>query len=420
MSKKTHKILIALAVFVTVLICAVIILVINPTDHPKITETKERFLPFGQPTPPSDTVVEPTPTENEPLLDDPIAVTQKLMRLVEGPVAGAVAFTKDGETMIRYTEQKTGDIYNYSLKNKTSERIFQQTLLGIHTALWSNDGENTILRFLKNENDQTVVKTYAISLEQILSGSTTDPFGRFLPDNLLEVVISPDAKNVVYLQKEGGNAFVLLETLSGDQEREQIFTSSFTEWLMEYPKEELLTLTTKPSYNIDGYLYFVDTQNGTMKKVLGGIKGLTTLTNPNATKVLYSKSAKNSHSLAVYDIETGIKTDLELNTLPEKCVWGSDENTNLLYCAVSNFTDNTNLPDKWYKGEISFSDDIWIINTETRKSGIAAEIKKFNKNGIDVIKPFLGSDNKHLLFTNKKDGALWILELETIEMKTYE
>lgn len=428
MSKKTHKILVALAVIITLLIAVVMVLVINPTNNTKITETKEKLLPFGSPTPPDDTIIVEPIVDDDPFYDTQPEVAQKLRRLVDEPVAGAISFNNEkGEVVIRYVEQKTGDIYDYSLNNKSSERIFQQTLLGIHDALWSSDGKNTVLRFLKTTGNEDTVKTYVVSFNDISSESpdeqvsdNNDPFGKFLPDDLLEVVISPDDKNVVYLQKEGVNSFILSENLSGDQEREQIFTSPFTEWLVEYPKEGLLALTTKPSYNIDGYLYFINIENGTMEKILGETKGLTALTNSGATKILYSKSEKDSHNLVVYNIETKTETILELNTFPEKCIWGGVENNNLLYCAVSNFTDNTSLPDEWYKGKVSFSDDIWLINTETGKSGIIAETEKFNKDGIDVIKPFLDPNDKHLLMTNKKDGALWMLELGMVEFSEYE
>ena len=203
------------------------------------------------------------------------------------------------------------------------------------------------------------------------------------------------------------------ENLDGTGERQQLFASPFGEWLVEWIKDGLVVLTTKPSHNIDGYSYFVNTNNGTMKKILGEIKGLTVLTSPDATKILYAKSGKNVFDLVVYDIETKTETSLELNTFPEKCVWGT-ENTNLLYCAVSNFSNNNDLPDDWYKGVVSFSDEIWLINTETGKTGIVTPMKEFTGDGIDVTKISLSPEEDRLLFTNKKDRSLWMLKLETI------
>ena len=411
--EKNKTILFIIVALVTLLISAVIFVIINPTNDPKITETREKFLPFGEPTPIDDSVII-EPNDNDSSYEIEPQNTQKLTRIVSVPVAGArFIANEDGETTVRYVEQKTGDIYEYSLATKTSERILQQTLLGVHSALWTKSGENVVLRFLKEENENTVIKTYAISLKKDSTGSSTS-VSKFLPDNLQEIVVSgADTEQVVYLQKNKGDAFIMSESLTDPGERQQLFASPFSEWLVEWIKDGLVVLTTKPSYDIEGYSYFVNTNNGTMKKILGEIKGLTVLTSPDATKILYAKSKKNVFDLVVYDIETKTETSLKLNTFPEKCVWGT-ENANLLYCAISNFSNNNNLPDDWYKGKISFSDEIWLINTETGKTGIVTPMKKFTGDGIDVVEISLNLKEDRLLFTNKKDGALWMLKLETI------
>ncbi len=410
--EKNKTILLIVVALITLLIGVIIFVIINPTNDPKITETKEKFLPFGEPTPVDDSVII-EPNNDGSSYDIEPQTTQKVSRIVSVPVAGARFITnEDGETTVRYVEQKTGDTYEYSLATKTSERILQQTLLGVHSALWTKSGENVVLRFLKEEDGETIIKTYAVSLEEN-AGSTTS-VNKFLPDDLREIVVSEaGTEQVVYLQKNKGDTFIMSENLDGTGERQQLFASPFGEWLVEWIKDGLVVLTTKPSHNIDGYSYFVNTNNGTMKKILGEIKGLTVLTSPDATKILYAKSEKNVFDLVVYDIETKTETSLELNTFPEKCVWGT-ENTNLLYCAVSNFSNNNDLPDDWYKGVVSFSDEIWLINTETGKTGIVTPMKEFTGDGIDVTKISLSPEEDRLLFTNKKDRSLWMLKLETI------
>ena len=416
--EKNKKILLVVVAIITLLISTIIFIVINPTNSPAITETREKILPFGKPTPADDTIVTNPDNGNSTYDDTGSQNAQKLTRITHEPVAGARLVTdENGKTTVKYVEQKTGDIYEYSLEDETSERILQQTLLGIHSALWSKNGNSTILRFLKTEEtgDDTI-KTYLLSLENNDGmSSTTSSVGKFLPDNLQEVVMSPaNSEKIIYLQENNGGSFIMSENIVKDEERQQLFASSLNEWLVEWPKEDLILITTKPSYNIDGYSYFVDPENGEMKKVLGEIKGLTTLISPDATKILYAKSEKKLFDLVVYNVETKTETSLGLNTLPEKCVWGG-ENSNLLYCAVSNFSDNTNLPDDWYKGKISFSDELWLINTETGKSGILTPTKGFSGEGIDIIEISLSPNNDHLLFKNKKDGSLWMLKLEIIE-----
>ena len=412
--EKNKKTLLIIVALITLLISAVIFVIINPTNNPTFTETKEKINPFGEPTPIIDNNTPGELVDNSSY-NSQTQITQKLTRIISEPVAGACAIVNiDGEDMVRYVEQKTGDIYEYSLTTKNSERLLQQTLLGIHSALWTKSGGNVVLRFLKEEDDNAIIKTYAIPLANVLSASNTASVGKFLPDNLQEVVMSStDSEQVLYLQENNSGSFLMSENLDNEGERQQLLASPFNEWSLEWAKESLVVLTTKPSYNIDGYSYFVNTGTRKMEKVLGEIKGLTTLVSPDMTKILYARSGKNVFDLAIYDVETKTETSLELNTLPEKCAWGA-ENSNLLYCAVSNFSNNINLPDDWYKGKVSFSDEIWLINTETGKSGVITSTKDFLREGIDITEISLSPNNDYLLFTNKKDNSLWMLKLETI------
>jgi len=412
--EKNKKILTIAIIFLALLISVIIFIIVNPTNSPTITKTKEKIFLFGEP---SDGNNSATSTDNYNSLNNTEGQVAEITRITSEPIAGAHFVTnKENENAVRYVEQKTGDIYEYSLKNRRSERLLQQNLLGTHIALWTKSGENVLLRFLKSEEDNETIKTYANSLENGASGSSTTATGKFLPDNLQEIVTSPiETEKVAYLQENNGNTFVILEDLLNAEDRQQIFASPLNQWLLEWPKEDLIVLTTKPSYDIEGYSFFVNTKEGKAEKVLGKIKGLTTLVSPDATKILYARSEKNIFSSAVYDVKTKTETPLGLKILPEKCVWGT-ENPNLLYCAVSNFPDNTVLPDDWYKGKVSFSDEFWVINTETGKSGVINKMIDFSERGIDVTGVSLNSKNDYLLFTNKKDNSLWMLKLEITEV----
>ncbi|MFH1859010.1 MAG: hypothetical protein ABIJ80_01980 [Patescibacteria group bacterium] len=421
--KTNNKIIYGVVILVAILTSIIVFVLINPTNNSKIGDIKDRFLPFGNPPSAGNNPFVPTPDDTETPDDAPFVI-QKMRRLVDAPVAGASFFTDDmGQISIRYAEQKNGDVYDYSLSNGVSRQILRQNLPGVHNVLWNNNGKNAIFRFLKTVGNQDTIKTYALFFEEIAPGEDAIFEGRWLPDELPEVIVSPISEKVAYLQKnKKGDSFIWLEeikedqNMEGDQNREQIFASPFSEWLLEQPTEALLTLATKPSYNLDGYLYFVDIASKTTTKILGNKKGLMALTSPDATKILYAESAKNSYELILYNVETKKETALGIKAFPEKCVW-SVGNSNLLYCAVSNLTNNKNMPDEWYQGGVSFSDDIWLINTETGKIGLLARTADFDfeGQGIDVIKPFLSPDNSQLVFTNKKDGTLWLLELETIE-----
>ena len=91
---------------------------------------------------------------------------------------------------------------------------------------------------------------------------------------------------------------------SNGDNKKQIFDSKYTEWLTQWPNENTITITTKSASFVPGFMYIINPNNSSigLKRILGGIRGLTTLTSPNGKLVLYSN---DTVSLNIYDIETG-------------------------------------------------------------------------------------------------------------------
>ncbi len=170
----------------------------------------------------------------------------------------------------------------------------------------------------------------------------------------------------------------------------------------------MITLTTKPASIVPGYMYVINPAKKDFNRVLSNINGLTTLTSPNGKLVLYGD---NNMSLSIYNITTKNSSTLGVRTLPEKCVWGKASDT--IYCAVPKFTPSGAYPDDWYKGEISFSDDIWKINTTNGNTDLISDpISVVGGEDVDGIKLALDKDENYLFFINKKDSFLWELQLK--------
>jgi hypothetical protein len=79
-------------------------------------------------------------------------------------------------------------------------------------------------------------------------------------------------------------------------------------------------------------------------------------------------------------------------------------------CGVPSYFPEANYPDDWYKGVISFNDEIWIydVNNFAKEK---VNISQRDKVALDIINPQLSEDDNFLLFQNKKDLSLWILDL---------
>ncbi len=336
---------------------------------------------------------------------DKEVVIPKLRKISDLPVAGFISFEDEDDVVsVRYTERSTGHIYEVKTNSLTKKRVSNTTIPRVQESIWVNE-DSTIIRYL-DENDN-IKSFYAEVVENkdndLIDGKTE---GVFLVDNMKEVISL--GSRLFYVLEGTNDSQGFTSTLKGEGVA-RIFSSPLKEWLVGRPKQGTLTLTTKPSSDVFGYLYFLNTSTGRMDKKLS-VMGLTTLTNSNLSSVLFSRSSASSFSLSVYDVVSKESEFLPIDTLPEKCVW-SDNNINI-YCGVPNSVSRGDYPDEWYQGVTSFSDNISRIDTREEVSEILVSPNDVAREEIDLIKPALGPNEDYLFFINKKDLSLWSLELE--------
>lgn len=312
-------------------------------------------------------------------------------------------------TALRYVDRVTGNIYQTFI-DKITERKFSTTIIPkVYDAYFGNNGESVLIRYLKGD-ERTIETFFSILPKELLGGDTTEDNeikGSFLPNNVKDISISPDTSKAFYLWENGENMIGTILDLTNSK-KTQIFDSPFTEWLSFWPNSNTITLSTKPSVNIPGYMYKINTAGKNLSSIIGNIGGLTTLSSPDGKLVAYADSTL---SLRVYDTDTRNSELLGIKTLVDKCVWGKLSDT--LYCAVPKAAGALNYPDSWYQGEVSFNDEIWKIDNETGNATLLIDpIKIDGGQEIDGIKLALDDGEGHLFFINKKDSYLWKLDLK--------
>lgn len=313
-----------------------------------------------------------------------------LRKISSAPIAGFFV----GEGFVIYTDKATGHIYEANTGTISQKRLSNTTIPKIYESIWLNNN-SFIFRYL-DVNDN--IKSFYAEISE-----NNEIEGVFLQDNIKQVVSA--GNQIFYLLADSSGSRGITSDLDGDN-KELIFNSFLTEWLVQRPQKGILTFTTKPSANVFGYLYFFNTNNGSMDKILDNIKGLTTLTNKNKTKILFSESARNTFTLNVYDVVENTVNKLTIQTLPEKCVWSNDNEN--IYCGVPKIIEKGNYPDVWYQGINSFSDEIFKIDTENN----SIELVNSLENTTDLIELSLDPEEKYLYFINKKDLSLWGIQLE--------
>ena len=95
---------------------------------------------------------------------------------------------------------------------------------------------------------------------------------------------------------------------------------------------------------------------------------------------------------------------------PNKCV-PSNKLSNVVYCGYELTSYDSNFPDNWYRGEQTFTDNIWSINLTTLSATQLVVPEKETGRQLDIIDLYNSPDGKMLYFRNKNDNTLWMYEI---------
>lgn len=317
-----------------------------------------------------------------------------LRQISNVPTAGGIIFNTEENTVIRYIERSTGHIFETTINSLEQNRISNTTIPRIQESTWSPDGEMVILRYL--DENEVLKSFYGKVLKDV--GALE---GWFLSNNITDIAVHEDG-DIFYIRRVGNDAEGFISNFDGTNSR-TVFSSKIYDWTALWI-ENSIGVATKSSRGVNGFLYQL--QSGVRTKLLSA-NGLLTKINTDGTKILFSTSNTNGTRLWIYDRDSKGTTRVPFTTLAEKCVWGTNFT---LFCASPYSTVDGIVPDDWYKGVFSFSDDIWFYNTETETAQL---IYDANANGkvFDAINLVIDSEQKMLLFTNKDDLTLWGLSL---------
>ncbi|MBL7045948.1 MAG: hypothetical protein ISR99_02875, partial [Parcubacteria group bacterium] len=148
---------------------------------------------------------------------------------------------------------------------------------------------------------------------------------------------------------------------------------------------------------------------GITEKRLSEVRGLISLVSPNFGDILYSKSSTLGTTLHAVG-EDYSQIVIDFTALAEKCVWSTLKD-GVVYCASSFSGEEATYPDDWYKGLVSFGDDIWKYDVLTGEGELFFD---FEAEGyeLDITNMFLDEKESHIFFTNKKDLTLWSLRIK--------
>jgi hypothetical protein len=282
-----------------------------------------------------------------------------------------------------------------------------------------DDTTNTVTTFytvLSLSTTTDVSTTATTSNSSTLSTNTPYQLrGEPLPSNIAEIAVNPEHTSLFTLALSSdstvdSSSIGYISQFDGSKKTE-IFSTPLTQVNVEWPADNVIAITTKGSSVEPGFLYFVNPKTGAFTNILANINGLDTLTNHTASLVLYSAvGGTNGLITSVYDVKSGTTQTLAFNTLPEKCLWSSINEDDLI-CAVPSKIPSAPYPEAWYQGTVSFSDSIWEINITTGEVHELADLTSLSGKQIDAENLTLDPKENFLYFINKRDLTLWSLGL---------
>lgn len=318
----------------------------------------------------------------------------KVRKLTFKETSGFGIFDDKGTTTIRYVDRESGNIFEVNTKEIEIKRITNTTILRTFNSFWS-DPDNLLIQYI---DDNEGIRSYSASIKIEDDQTIGSLSGDFIENNIEEVDVLDG--QVFWLSEKPTSSSGLLSDLKQNKPRE-ILSIPLKEFNVSWVNKNTIALNTKPSALSFGYLFLLKT-NGSLEEVLHKITGLSSVVSDNG--VLYSSSLSRGVSLWYLNRESGEVIKSPRDTLAEKCVLANEGR--IAYCAVPKSISYTELPDRWYKGLISFSDDLWRIDFDSNETKLVAELSN-----IDVLSLGINKEDNYLVLENKSDLTLWGVDL---------
>jgi len=308
----------------------------------------------------------------------------------EGPVISAHFISDDSILFYDFS----GQLWQFKNGDPKPTLIDQMAIENPAEIIWSLKEEN-IVKTGSNQSDASCA--FSDFSKKIFTN---------LRANIKSMVFSPDGGKIAYYLSDGLNINSLYTSNpDGKSQKSLIRALKLRDINLLWPKNNILSITSRPSGLTTGNLWILNTVNLDLTKLIDGLSGLEALWSPDGNNFIYSYTDQNGQNpkLAIY--KNGVPKNINnISTLVDKCAWLKDSIN--IYCAVpQSWPDSATLPDDYYKNTFLTTDDLWEINTETGEKNLVSQ-------GIGGVSNLdINSNNSSLIFISKNSRFLYQLNL---------
>lgn len=356
--------------------------------------------------------ITPSATTTENKVEEEVVVQKipKLRQLSIMPVSGISASSTASTSIARYIDRGTGHVYEAHSDSMEITKISNTVIPKTYDSYWNKNMNAFVTRYMKEDRDE-IVNFYA-ELKSTGTSTAVTPYeikGKFLQSSINQIAISPAKDRIFTWNIENGGGVGYINSFD-EKNKQKIIDLPLREVSIDWPENNNVTITTKGLSNSSGYMYLISTKDGSINKILSGVKGITAKISKDLSKAVYSSAIEDGLNTLIYNAKDGTSIETLFKTLADKCVW-STKRKNELYCAVPTEIPQAKYPEDWYKGNISFVDQIWHLDTETGEVHLLANPISLSNSIIDAVKLNLDPDEDFLYFINKRDLTAWSLNL---------
>lgn len=359
---------------------------------PKPIENAFTNLGFGSPTP-----IDQTEDSREQTATLNIN-SGTLVQLTTKPVAGFDFIENSSSTTkLRYSERGTGHIFEVDLESGIETRVSAKTHLAVIDSVFSKDGDAVAI--VSEDNLSTKV-----SLEELGDRETKHKIPesasnlKFIGDNKLLYTTTGDSGAIGYVYD--------LEEVT----IEEVFAAPLSDIIVSWGQGETL-IVNRPAPSLRSSIYRV--LGGSLNKVASSAYNLNLIapeTGSGLYLVSYVDLDNGGEMTSEFFYEDGgNRTEVPITAYPEKCAFSY--NTNTVWCASDSLPQERENQSEWYKGQTSFSDLIWEIDTRSGRTILLDNLFDMTGRQIDVIDLTASENGRYLLFKNKLDDTLWLKKL---------
>lgn len=308
-------------------------------------------------------------------------------------------------TYLFFVEKSTGNVYKKDFSTNRIIRVTNTTIPAVQEALFLRGGQVVVIQTYNK--DTRKMEVLVADVPRTVSEDSPASLGSpvLLQDNIFSFASSYDGTSLYYLVPNQKGSTLYRYT----KEKGSVFVESLP------LKDITLSITNKdvyvvsrPSAYVTGFVF----KTSPFVVVYGGKTGFSLNPAPTNSVSLVSMWSKTGLFSYVHGLSDGRDTPLKDSFLAEKCSWS--QNSIYLFCAgdPNLFIGGGELPEAWYKGDVSFRDVLYVVRkegtsfTSTDLFGLSDDANE----DIDLTKPSFDDTSSYFSFINKKDGALWLLD----------